>query len=203
MFPFTTLVTYFRPILSNFHNAWPKLPSTMPSGISSVAHHNPPINAIFVFLFMQELFIDKIHFFKFLCMSGKSQLHQLNVITSSRSSTVQAFLTAWIFSFVRGNTIKEGEIPYVENKYKTLPTYSIVSLVFRKFLYRTYQNGLNQVPQSWGTPSISKSKNRVSSIPFFRNLHFTLHLHRVQYVKYLQIFIYVSKLTGHHFPEWV
>ena len=72
---------------------------------------------------MQELFVDKIHFFKFLCMSDKPRLHQLNIITSSRSSTVQASLTAWIFSFVRENTITEGEIPYVENKYKTSPIY--------------------------------------------------------------------------------
>ena len=72
---------------------------------------------------MQELFVDKIHFFKSLSMSDKPRLHQLKIITSSRSSTVQASLTAWMFSFVRGNTIKEGEIPYVENKCKASPTY--------------------------------------------------------------------------------
>ena len=72
---------------------------------------------------MQELFVYKIHFFKFLFMSEKPWLHQLNIITSSRSSTVQTSLTAWIFSFVQGNTIKEGEIPYVENKYETSPSY--------------------------------------------------------------------------------
>ena len=87
-------------------------------------------------------FIDS---FKFLCMSDKPRLYQLNIITSSRSTTVQASLTARIFSYVPGNTVKEGEIPYVEKKYKTSPTYqikhakisySIVSLVFRKFSYR-------------------------------------------------------------------
>ena len=62
-----TLVTSFSSILSNFHNA--------SSGISSVAHHNPHINAVFVYLFMQEFFLDKIHFFKFLCMSEKPRLH--------------------------------------------------------------------------------------------------------------------------------
>ena len=96
--------------------------TTMSSGIASVAHHNPHISAIFVYLFTQELFVDKINFFNILCISDKPRLHQLN-ITSSRSSTVQAFLTAWIFSLVRGNTIKEGEINYVGNKYKTSPTY--------------------------------------------------------------------------------
>ena len=70
---------------------------------------------------MQELFVDKIHFFKFLSMSDKPRLHQLKIITSSRSSTVQASLTAWMLSSVRGNTIKEEEKPYVENKYKTSP----------------------------------------------------------------------------------
>ena len=73
---------------------------------------------------MQELFVDKIHFFKFLCMSDKPhQLHQLKITTSPRSNAVQASLTAWMFSSVRGNTIKEEEIPYVVNKYKTSPTY--------------------------------------------------------------------------------
>ena len=71
---------------------------------------------------MQELFADKIHFFKFLSMIDKPRLHQLKIITFSRSS-VQASLTASMFSFIRGNTIKEGEIPYVENKYKASSTY--------------------------------------------------------------------------------
>ena len=61
---------------------------------------------------MQELFDDKIHFFKVLSMSGKPRLHQLKIITSTRS-TVQASLTAWMFPFVRGNTTKEGEISYL------------------------------------------------------------------------------------------
>ena len=43
-------------------------------------------------------------------------------------------------------------------------SYSIASLVFRKFLCRTYRNGLNRVPQSLGTTSTSKSMSRVSSI---------------------------------------
>ena len=93
-------------------------------GISSVAQHNPHINAIFVYLFMQELFVDKIHFFKFLSISVKPRLHQLNIISSSRS-TVHAFLTAWMLSPAWENTIKEGVIPYVENKYKSTQTYQV------------------------------------------------------------------------------
>ena len=63
-----------------------KLPVS--SGRSSVAQHNPHINAIFAYLFMQGLFVDKFHVFKFLSMRDKPQLHQLKVITSSHSSTV-------------------------------------------------------------------------------------------------------------------
>ena len=57
-----------------------------------------------------------------------------------------------------------------------------------QILYRIYQNGLNQVPQSLGTPSISKSTNRDSSIPFVGNLHFSILLHRLQ-------------RAGHHSPR--
>ena len=107
-----TLVTSFSSILSNLHNAWFRLPWLYVfSGISSVAHHNPHIKAIFVYLFMQELFDNKTHFFNFLSMNDKPRLCQLKVIPSSRSSTVQASLTTWIFSSVQENTIKEVEIP--------------------------------------------------------------------------------------------
>ena len=58
---------------------------------------------------MQELFVVKIRFFKFLFIRDKPRLHQLKIITSSRISTAQASLTAWMFSTVRENTIKEGE----------------------------------------------------------------------------------------------
>ena len=123
-------------------------------------------------------------------MSDKTRLHQLNIITSSRSGAIQASLTAWIFSFVQGNTINEGEMLRTKTKPHQLMkhakiSYSIVSLVFRKFSYRTYRNGLIQVSQSWGTPSISKSTNRVSSIPFAGNPHFSILLHRVWYLKNL------------------
>ena len=144
---------------------------------------------------MQELFVDKTYFFKFLSMRGKPPLHQLKIITSTRS-TVQASLAIWIFPAVRENTIKEGKISCVttttSNHYKASPTcqhakilYSIVSLVFRKFLCNTYQNGLNRVPQSWGTPSTLKSTNRVSLILVVGNLNLRILLHRVRYLKNL------------------
>ena len=68
---------------------------------------------------MQEFFVDKFHLFKFLSISDKLQLRQLKITTSSRSK-VQASLTAWMFSSVRGNTIKDGEMPYL---YKASPAY--------------------------------------------------------------------------------
>ena len=163
--------------------------TTMSSGISSVAHHNPHINAIFVYLFMQELFVDKIHFFKFLSMSYKPRLHQLKTITSSRSTQ---YKIPWLPECFH----QHGEIPSRKGKYPMLRTntkprqpikhakisYSIVSLVFRKFSYRTYRNSLKRVTQSWSTPTTSKSTNYVSSIPFVGNLHFRILLHRVRYL---------------------
>ena len=88
---------------------------------------------------------------------------QLKIITSSRS-IVLASLTTWMFPSPRGNTISEGEIPYVERT-NTKPhqrikhakiSYSMVSLVFHKYLYQTCRNDLNQGNQSWGAPSTSK-----------------------------------------------
>ena len=140
---------------------------------------------------MQELFVDKIHFFRFLSMSDKPRLHQLRIITSTYS-TVYASLTSWMLP-------PYGEIPSRKEKYPMLKTcakshqlikhakisYSIVSLLFRKFLCGTYRNGLNRGNSKLSTPSTSKSANRVSSIPFVRNLHFGILLRSVRYLKKL------------------
>ena len=129
------------------------------SEISSLAHHNPHINAIFVYLLVQELFVDKIYFFMFLSMSDKPRLHQLKMITST-CKTVQASLAVWFFPSVQGNTIKEGKYsvlrtntkPHQLIKYAKI-SYSIASLVFHKFSYGTYRNGLNQ-----GTSKLRKAE---------------------------------------------
>ena len=72
-------------------------------------------------------------------------------------------------------------------------SYSIASLVFRKFSYRTYRNGLNRgISKLRGTLSISKSTNRVSSIPFVGNPHFSTLLHREWYLKNRSSFSRVS-----------
>ena len=81
------------------------------------------------------------------------------------------------------------EIPSWKGKYPVFKTntkphqlirhartfYSIVSLVFHKFLCSTYRNGLNR-----GT---SKSTNPVSLVSIVGNLHFSIILHRVRYLK--------------------
>ena len=57
------------------------------SGISSVTRHNPYINFFVFHVLTQELFLDKIHFFKFLYMSGKPRIGQLKVITDTRGTS--------------------------------------------------------------------------------------------------------------------
>ena len=90
---------------------------------------------------MQELFADKIHFFKFLSASAKPWLDQLKVIT-----------VLLLVSWYKFHQYKEGEAPTRKGKYPVLRTnvkpqqlikhtkisYSIASLVFHKFLCWTY-----------------------------------------------------------------
>ena len=156
---------------------------------------------------MQELFVNKIYFFKFLSMSDKPQLHQLKIIASSCSSTVQASLTAWMFSSVRGNTIKEGEIPYVENKYKASPTYQ-ARLNFL-FLSLTFISQIF-VPNLPKWSKLRYPKAEVLRVPQKVRIvlvrYFLLGIHILVYSckgAVPQKFIYVSKITGHHFPWWV
>ena len=62
----------FRPVrpVPLYTNHFRMLLTTFIFWNSTVAHYNPHINVIFVYLFMQKLFVDKIHFFKFLSMSA-------------------------------------------------------------------------------------------------------------------------------------
>ena len=157
---------------------------------------------------MQVLFLGKFHFFKFLSLGDKPRLHQLKIVTSSRCSTVQ-YKVPWLpkCSHPYGEIqSRKGEYPMLRTNTKPHQlikhakiSYSIFSFVFCQFLCRTYRNGLNRVPQSWGTPSISKSTKCVSSIPFVRNLQFSILLHRVWYLKNL----FISRRTGEFFPGWV
>ena len=88
------------------------------------------------------------------------------------------------------------------SKISTYPTtlkffYFVALLVFCKFSYRTYRNGLNQVFQSWGPLGLSKNSSRISPIPFVGNLHFSMFAHRMRYLQNL----FLSR--SHHFPCWV
>ena len=112
------------------------------SRISSVTHHNPHINAFVVNLLMQELFVDKIHFFKFLSMSDKSWLDQLNSITAIHAVVVQASLNLSICT--RANAVLITNTKPQQLIKRTKISYSIASLVFRKFLCVTYRNGVNR-----------------------------------------------------------
>ena len=140
---------------------------------------------------MQELFVDKIPFLKFLSMSGKPRLHLLKIITSSRCTVYKLPSLAECFHPYGEILSRKGKYPMFRTNTKPHQlikhaeiSYSIASLVFRKFSYRTYQNDLNQGTQR-DTPSTSKNTNSVSSTPFVGNLHFNILLHRVWYLQNL------------------
>ena len=86
---------------------------------------------------MQDLFVDKIHFFKFISTSEKAWLDHLKIIT--------VLLLVERFSSI--GTRKE-KYPVLRTNMKTQQlikhtkiSCSIVSHVFRKFLFVTYGNG--------------------------------------------------------------
>ena len=128
--------------------------------------------------------------------SSLPRLHTINM-SLKEFIVVEQYKLPWLPEYFHSH----GEMPSRKGKYPMFRTntkahqvikhakipYSMVSLVFRKFLYWTYRNVLNHIPQGWGTPSISKSRNRVSSIPFVENPHFSILLHRVRYLKDLFI----------------
>ena len=88
-------------------------------------------------------------------MSDKPRLHQLKIITSSHSSKVEASLTAWMFSSVRENTIKEEEMPYGEKKYKTSPSYQAPQNFLFHSLSCTLQIFVPNLPK-WSKQSTSR-----------------------------------------------
>ena len=133
--------------------------TTCTSGISSVAHHNPYINVFVVYLLTQELFVDKIHFFKFLYMSGKPWLGQLKVITADTRGTSFSKSFRWCkegeYQQERGNTRWTNAKPQQLINHTKIP-YSVALLLFCKFSCVTSWNGLQprylnaealQVPQ--------------------------------------------------------
>ena len=132
---------------------------------------------------MQELFVDKIHFFKFLSMSGKPRRHQLN-ITSSRS-TVQASLTVWMFSSIptrkgkyrilRANTKPHQLIKHAKISYSiSFASHFHSHFYFANFRTEPTEMVWTEVPQNWCvSTNNSKSTNR-------ENPHFSVLMHRVR-----------------------
>ena len=114
---------------------------------------------------MQELFVGKIHFFKFLSICDKLRLDQLKIITGTLSSSFSESFYPY----------KEGEIPTRKDKYSVLRkymkprqlikhtkiSYSIASFVFRKFSCVTHRNGLNR-----GTSKLRLSKQLKKYKPY-------------------------------------
>ena len=171
----------------NLHNVWLLFWLHASSGISFLPPHNPHINLFVLYLVIQELIVNKIHFFKFLSVKDKPWINQLKIISRS---------TIFSESFYG---YKEGKAPTMKGKYPVLRTnvkshqlfkhtkisYSVASLAFHKFLRGFYQNGLHWVPQSRGTPSTSKSSNHISLISFFGNPDFK-PFYKVEINKYIK-----------------
>ena len=69
------------------------------------------MNVFVVYLLMQELFADKIHFFKFLFTSEKPWLDQLKMISTASRLVVEASFLGFIdtrkekYQQGRGNTL--------------------------------------------------------------------------------------------------
>ena len=112
----------------------------MSSGISSVSHHNPHINVFVVYLLIQELFVEKINYFKFLFTGDKLWLQQLK--------TTKVLL--FVERFTSIDTRKEKYLVLRRNakpqqliKHSVI-SYSIVILLYLKFPLVTYENDLNR-----------------------------------------------------------
>ena len=94
---------------------------------------------------------------------------------------------------------KEGEIPTTKGRYPVIRTnmkpqqlikhtkisYSIASLVFYKFSCVTYRHGLNRGTSKQRHSKYLKKYDRVSLILFVGNLHFSIPMHRVWYLRNL------------------
>ena len=88
-------------------------------GTCTLCSTNPLINPIFCLSSYAGTLVDKIHFFKFLPVSDKPRLHQLDIITSTRGKVPASFSDCLNLSIFRENTIKEGD----NYNYKASATY--------------------------------------------------------------------------------
>ena len=139
------------------------------------------INAFLAYLLVQELFFDKNHFVEFLSVGCNVALQQLNIFAATHSTNIIQTFHACPWATRKRKRLALRVILWrnftnVTNRTKIF--YFIALLISRKFSNQTYRNG-------------PKNLSRVSSIPF-------------QYVRARgavpQKFIYISKITNHHFP---
>ena len=139
----------------------------------------------------------------FFFMSDKPRLYQLKIITSTRS-TVRASESFQPYEEI---LLRKGTCPVLRTNKKPHQlikhakfSYSIVSLVFRKFSWGAYCNGLNR-----GTWKLSHSKyfKKYKPCLFSTSWRESALLHIFAQGAVLQKFIYTSKITGHHFTGWV
>ena len=70
---------------------------------------------------MQELFVVKIHFYKFLSMTDKPQLDQQKSVTANCSTSFSKSVNP----YKEGKYQKKGEISCVKKKYEASPTYQV------------------------------------------------------------------------------
>ena len=145
----TKNLLYFCPLTTSFSVA-------KSTWISSAAHHNSYINVFVIYLLIRELFNNKIHFFKFLSTNDKPWLDQLKFFTILPLNLWYKLLLKVPSVQGRGNTNKEGEMPCPKKNMKsqqpikdTKISYSIASLVFRKFVFYLLK---------WSTPRYLKAQ---------------------------------------------
>ena len=94
---------------------------------------------------MQELFVDKTNFFKFLFISDKAGLDQLNIITATRSACLSESFHPypWLTGKGKSHVLKTCTKSHQLNRHINF-FYFIASLVFHKLLCVSYRNGLNR-----------------------------------------------------------
>ena len=144
---------------------------------------------------MQELFVDKIHFFKFLSMNDNPQLHQLKFITSTRS-TEQASLC---FHLYRKTPSRKGKYPMLRARSSTLKFFlfynlTCISQIFVRYLLkwsklRHLKAEVLWVPQKVRTVLVRYLLSEISILIYSCNECGTSKIY--------------SCLEDHHFPRQV
>ena len=139
---------------------------------------------------MQGRFVEKIHFFKFLCMIDQTMTRPAKNYYCYMCSHGTSFSESF-------NWYKKGKMPTRKGKYpvlraNTMPqqyikhtkiSYSRASLVFGKFSCVIYRNVLNRGTSKLRHFKYLKSTSFVSLIPFTDVLHFIILVYRVRYFK--------------------